>query len=49
MEILPDGGFAFGGDSVRTQICIDNYPYYMNYEKHHELGEWKLNRPLPCH
>jgi len=50
MEILPDGGFAFGGDSVRTQICIDNYPYYMNYEKHPELGdEWNPKRPLPCY
>ena len=50
MEILPDGGFAFGGDNVRTQICIDNYPYYMNYEKHPELGdEWNPRRPLPCY
>lgn len=52
MEILSDGGFAFGGDSVRTKIYIDNYPYYMNYEDHPELskdGKWNPKRPLPCY
>ncbi len=48
-EILPGGGFAIGGDNVRTQILIDNYPYYMNYETHPELEEWDPEFPLPCY
>ena len=49
MEILPNGGFAFGGDNIRTQICIDNYPFYLNFEKHPELGTWNPRKPLPCY
>lgn len=49
-EILPDGGFAIGGDAVRTKISVDNYPYYMNFEKHPELGdEWDPDDPLPVY
>ena len=48
-EILPDGGFAIGGKSVRTKVTIDNYPYYLNYAKHPELGEWDEYEPLPCY
>lgn len=49
-QILPDGGFVFGGDNIRTKIYIDNYPFYMNYETHPELGgEWDPNRPLPLY
>ena len=48
-EILSDGGFAIGGNSIRTKITIDNYPYYLNYEKHPELGEWDEFEPLPCY
>lgn len=58
-EILPNGGFAIGGKSVRSKIFIDNYPYYMSYERHPELmtyiqatGEWigwSEDRPLPCY
>ena len=48
-EILSDGGFAIGGKSVRTKVTIDNYPYYLNYAKHPELGEWDEYEPLPCY
>ena len=48
-EILSDGGFAIGGRSIRTKVTIDNYPYYLNYEKHPELGEWDEFEPLPCY
>lgn len=48
-EILPDGGFAIGGENVRTSIYIDNYPYYMSYARHPELGEWDEDDPLPCY
>ena len=48
-EILSDGGFAIGGNSVRTKVTIDNYPYYLNYTKHPELGEWDEYEPLPCY
>ena len=48
-EILSDGGFAIGGKSVRTKVTIDNYPYYLNYSKHPELGEWDEYEPLPCY
>ena len=48
-EILPDGGFVIGGDSVRTKVYIDNYPYYMSYTRHPQLGEWDPDDPLPCY
>ena len=48
-ELLSNGGFAIGGDNVRTKIYIDNYPYYMSYERHPELGEWTEDDPLPCY
>ena len=48
-EILPDGGFVVGGKNVRTKVTIDNYPYYLNYAKHPELGEWDEFEPLPCY
>ena len=48
-EVLPDGGFAIGGKGVRTKVTIDNYPYYLNYAKHPELGEWDEYEPLPCY
>ena len=48
-EILPGGGFAIGGDNVRTKFYLDNYPYYLNYDKHEELGEWEEDFPLPCY
>ena len=48
-EILSDGGFAIGGRNIRTKVTIDNYPYYLNYEKHPELGEWDEFEPLPCY
>ena len=48
-EVLKDGGFAIGGSSVRTKVTIDNYPYYLNYERHPELGEWDEAAPLPCY
>ena len=30
-------------------MTIDNYPYYLNYDKHPELGEWDELEPLPCY
>lgn len=59
-ELLDNGGFVIGGRSVRTQVCIDNYPYYMNYDEHpeldidyvkgrHETPEWDPTFPLPCY
>ena len=48
-EILADGGFAIGGKGVRTKVTIDNYPYYLDYAKHPELGEWDEYEPLPCY
>ena len=48
-EILPDGGFAIGGKNVRTKVTIDNYPYYLDYSRHPELGEWDEFEPLPCY
>ena len=48
-EKLPNGGFAIGGKNVRTKITIDNYPYYLDYAKHPELGEWDEYEPLPCY
>ena len=48
-EILSDGGFAIGGRNVRTKVTIDNYPYYLNYERHPELGTWSEFEPLPCY
>lgn len=48
-ELLSDGGFAIGGKSVRTKIIVDNYPYYQNYDRHPELGEWDEFEPLPCY
>ena len=48
-EILNDGGFAIGGRAIRTKVTIDNYPYYLNYAKHPELGEWDEYEPLPCY
>ena len=58
-ELLSNGGFAIGGDNVRTKIYIDNYPYYMSYERHPELKTWDdVNKvwiswdeddPLPCY
>ena len=48
-EILKDGGFAIGGSNIRTKVTIDNYPYYLNYAKHPELGEWDEFEPLPCY
>ena len=48
-ELLKDGGFAIGGKSVRTKVIIDNYPYYLDYAKHPELGEWDEFEPLPCY
>ena len=48
-EVLKDGGFAIGGHSVRTKIYIDNYPYYLNYQRHPELDEWDEYEPLPCY
>ena len=43
------GGFVVGGKNVRTKVTIDNYPYYLNYAKHPELGEWDEFEPLPCY
>ncbi len=48
-ELLSNGGFAIGGDNVRTKIYIDNYPYYMSYTRNPELGEWDPDDPLPCY
>ena len=48
-ELLADGGFAIGGKGVRTKVTIDNYPYYLDYAKHPELGEWDEFEPLPCY
>ena len=48
-ELLPGGGFAIGGDNVRTKFYLDNYPYYLNYAKHEELGDWDPEYPLPCY
>ena len=48
-EILKDGGFAIGGKNVRSKVTIDNYPFYLNYAKHPELGEWDEFEPLPCY
>ena len=53
-EILTDengefSGFAIGGKNVRTKVTIDNYPYYLDYSRHPELGEWDEYEPLPCY
>ena len=44
-----DGGLAFGGDAVHTEITIDNYPFYPDYNNIPELGEWDDSMPLPCY
>ena len=48
-ELLADGGFAVGGNSVHTEFVLDNYPYYPDYDTHPELGEWDPDNPLPCY
>ena len=49
-EILSNGGFAVGGRNVRSLIHIDNYPYYMDYDAHPEMGEWEPDIvPWPCY
>ena len=48
-ELLPNGGFVIGGRNVHSRVTIDNYPYYLNYDKHPELGEWDELEPLPCY
>ena len=42
-----DGGLIFGGNAVHTEVTIDNYPYYPDYENIPELGEWDDSTPLP--
>ena len=44
-----DGGLVFGGSAVHTEITIDNYPFYPDYENIPELGEWDDSIPLPCY
>lgn len=46
-ELLSNGGFAVGGDKVRTQFAVDNYPYYYNPAKHAELEPWDEENPTP--
>lgn len=49
-DILPDGGFAFGGEGVHTVVKIDNYPYYPDPTQHPEISPWSaLFNPLPCY
>lgn len=36
-DLLPDGGFAIGGDNVHTKFKIDNYPYYPDPAAHPEI------------
>ena len=48
MEKRSDGGLVFGGDAVHTEVTIDNYPFYPDYENIPELGEWDDSMPLPC-
>lgn len=47
-ELLSDGGFAFVGNAVHTNIKVDNYPYYPDFNTHPELGDWDEDDPLPC-
>jgi len=49
MEALPDGGIRFSGNKVHTNVTIDNYPYYPDYNAHPELYPWKDYNPLPCY
>lgn len=49
MERTSDGGLVFGGDAVHTEVTIDNYPFYPDYENIPELGEWDDSMPLPCY
>ncbi len=49
MKALPDGGIRFGGQEVHTNVTIDNYPYYPDYNTHPELYPWKAYNPLPCY
>lgn len=46
-ETLPNGGFAFVGNKVHTNVTVDNYPYYFDPAKL-EL-EWDESNPLPCY
>lgn len=51
-ELLPDGGFAIGGDAVHTKVTLDNYPFYPDasfFDPEGEYGEWDEGDPLPCY
>ena len=48
-EYAADGGFVFVGNAVHTNVKIDNYPYYPDYNAHPELGDWDEDDPLPCY
>ena len=49
IEELSDGGIAFGGDAVHTNVFIDNYPFYPDYNNNPEMGTWNKIDPLPCY
>lgn len=46
---LDDGGFVFYGKAVHTNVRVDNYPYYPDYNAHPELGYWDEDDPTPCY
>ena len=49
-ELLPDGGFAIGGDKVHTKVTLDNYPMYPDasfFDPEGPYGEWDETDPLP--
>ena len=49
-DLLPDGGFAVGGNAVHTKFKIDNYPYYPDPVAHPEaFEEWAAFNPLPAY
>lgn len=49
-DILPDGGFAIGGESIHTKFKIDNFPIYPDPEAHpEEVLPWDEFDPLPLY
>ena len=48
-ELAKDGGMVFTGYAVHTNLKVDNYPYYPDFNAHPELGAWDEDDPLPCY
>ena len=48
-EILPNGGFALGGDTIRTKVMIDNYPCYPDPATSDVTEKMLKDDPFPCY